>query len=83
MRTPLIIFVAALIVTSPSAAWAGGKGGGGGGGGGGQRPTGQTSFGYGQMQYQYSAPRTGSGGKPLYNSLHRGVHLPRAVIEIR
>jgi hypothetical protein len=29
MRTPLIIFVAALIVTSPFAAWAGGKGGGG------------------------------------------------------
>jgi hypothetical protein len=29
MRTLPIIFVAALIVTSPSAAWAGGKGGGG------------------------------------------------------
>jgi hypothetical protein len=28
MRTPLIIFAAALIVTSPSAAWAGGKAGG-------------------------------------------------------
>jgi hypothetical protein len=81
MRTPIIILVAALIVTSPSAAWAGGKGGGGGGGGV-QKPTSQTSLNYGQINYGYQ-PRTGSGGKPLYNSLHSGVHLPKVILEQR
>jgi hypothetical protein len=81
MRTPLIIFVAALIVTSPSAAWAGGKGGSGGGGGGVQKPTSQTSLNYGQINYGYQ-PRTGSGGN-LYNSFHKGTHINRATIQMR
>jgi hypothetical protein len=83
MRTPLIIFVAALIVTSPSAAWAGGKGGSGGGGGG-QNTTSPTAhtLGYGQIRNQYygqGLPRTNSPPR----SFARGVHLPKVIIHVR